>query len=121
MEIRFWSDDGQPAGLTGHRPLIPREGFIDVPEGTNRITVTGGTGPQVWLLSLDGRREECAWNSGDWPECEAEVRVLVVAEYSDGRILTRTFCPDHGQEWAEGLTLHAAVHDMRYREDVPSN
>jgi hypothetical protein len=119
MEIGFWTAGGNLIG--GRRPLIPREGFVDVPEHTNRITVsTDPTVPQVWLLSVDGRREECAWDSGDWPVCPNGVRVLVVAEYSDGRILTRTFCPDHGQRWAEGLTLHVAVHDMRYREDVTS-
>jgi hypothetical protein len=120
MDIRFWSDDSHPDGLIGTRTIIPREGPVDVPEGTHRITLTATVGdPQVWLLSVDGRREECAWDSGDWPVCPNGVRVLVVAEYSDGRVLTRTFCPDHGQTWAEGLTLHVAVHDMRYREDVP--
>ena len=119
MDLGFWSRGGQLIGR--HPNLTPRAGFVDVPEHTARLSVLAeASAPQVWLLSVDGRREECAWDSGDWPTCEAGVRVLAVAEYSDGRVLTRTFCVDHGQTWAEGLTLHAAVHDMRYREDVPA-
>lgn len=124
MDIRFWSDDGQPAGLVGIHPISPRAGFVDVPEGTSRITLTfDSTVPQVWLLSVDGRREYCAHDDGAPARpCTAPARVLVVAEYSDGRVLTRMFCVDHGQDWAEevfGRTVEVAVHDMRYREDVP--
>jgi hypothetical protein len=117
MEIVFWDRTGR---VIDRRLISPAAGFVEVPGPAHRLTLTPGAGgqPQVWLLSVDGAREECAWDSGDWPVCDQPVRVQVIAE-NDGRVLTRTFCGDHGQVWVEGLTAQPTVHDLREVADIP--
>jgi hypothetical protein len=119
MEVSFWTRRGD---VIERKPFTPAAGFVKAPDGTDRVTVyTDPTSPQVWLLSVDGRREYCAWTeAAAWDHDHDGVRVLVVAEYSDGRVMARTFCAEHAQQWAEELTPHFAIHDMRYPTDIPS-
>jgi hypothetical protein len=112
MELVWFGTDGR---VIDRRLISPRAGFMEVPGPAHRVTLTTGAGgqPQVWLLSVDGRREECAWDSGARPTCPAPVTVVVVAEYADGRLLDRRFCGPHADRWAEGLTGHPTIHDLR--------
>jgi hypothetical protein len=118
VDIGLYDGGGMPLR---ERSWTPRDGVVIVPAGTAQLALRlYDPGEQLtWLLSVNGRRETCDYDIGDWQACLREVRVLLVAEIS-GRVLQRLLCGPHAQQLVAGMGVRSGVlHDLRRPEDIP--